>query len=318
MNKLVPILTICVITYNHEKYIKKCLESIINQKTNYKFKVIVCDDCSTDGSMKIIEEYENKYPDLITAIFHERNIGASNNYKFLHNLASTEFVAHIDGDDFMYPDKISMQIDLLLADEKLSICGHLVDYYDENNEKLINIIPNKNNISRYTLPDLLINGMLFMHSSFMYRKSRSNFYKMKNIEIYDYFVLSDLMIEGDALCINTVLGGYRIHEKGLSKNNSNNIILGYLQSYLYLLQNTKSYESLILNASIANVIGFIKSQKYFPKLFLKILLKTRKFPNIFEIIRIRKSRSDYHNNLTKAYSVSNINIKKRFRSLLTE
>ena len=52
--------------------------------------------------------------------------------------------------------------------------------------------------------------------------------------------------------------------------------------------------------------------------FLKILLKTRKFPNIFEIIRIRKSRSDYHNNLTKAYSVSNINIKKRFRSLLTE
>ena len=59
--------------YNHEKYIKQCLDGFIMQKTNFKFEVIVHDDASTDNTANIIREYENKYPDIIKPIYQKEN-----------------------------------------------------------------------------------------------------------------------------------------------------------------------------------------------------------------------------------------------------
>ena len=61
--------SIICITYNHEKYIKDALEGFINQKTNFRFEVVIHDDASTDGTAKIIKEYEQKYPDIIRPIY---------------------------------------------------------------------------------------------------------------------------------------------------------------------------------------------------------------------------------------------------------
>ena len=59
------ICTVLLITYNYSKYLKEALESVINQKTKYKYKVSIFDDASTDGTQEIIKKYENKYPDII-------------------------------------------------------------------------------------------------------------------------------------------------------------------------------------------------------------------------------------------------------------
>lgn len=60
-------------TYNHEKYIQKCLDGFIVQKTNFNFEVLVHDDASTDGTVKIIQAYQTKYPDVIRLFGEEEN-----------------------------------------------------------------------------------------------------------------------------------------------------------------------------------------------------------------------------------------------------
>ena len=67
-------LSICVITYNHEKYISKALDSILMQKTNYSFEVLIADDCSTDNTPNILKEYEERYPAFFQIIYRKKNM----------------------------------------------------------------------------------------------------------------------------------------------------------------------------------------------------------------------------------------------------
>ena len=67
------ILSIVCTAYNHEKYIRKTLEGFVKQKTDYKYKVIVHDDASTDKTRDIIDEFVKKYPDLFVAIYQQEN-----------------------------------------------------------------------------------------------------------------------------------------------------------------------------------------------------------------------------------------------------
>ena len=67
--------SVCVVTYNQEKYIRKCLQSIIDQKADFDFEIIIADDCSTDNTPTIIQEFYAKYPEIVKPIFREKNIG---------------------------------------------------------------------------------------------------------------------------------------------------------------------------------------------------------------------------------------------------
>ena len=78
-----PLVTVTVLCYNFEKYIDDCLSSIVRQITDFPFLVIVGDDCSTDGSRKIIEKYAMQYPELIKTVFLEKNVGAKKNIETL-------------------------------------------------------------------------------------------------------------------------------------------------------------------------------------------------------------------------------------------
>ena len=71
-----PKVSVCVVTYNQEKYIRQCLQSIVDQETDFDFEVIVSDDCSMDGTCAIVQEFVEKYPGMVKPIFHDRNMGA--------------------------------------------------------------------------------------------------------------------------------------------------------------------------------------------------------------------------------------------------
>ena len=64
MNKGEVLVSICCITYNHEPYIRQCLEGFMMQQTNFSFEILIHDDASTDQTAEIICEYEKKYPDI--------------------------------------------------------------------------------------------------------------------------------------------------------------------------------------------------------------------------------------------------------------
>ena len=79
MNNDIKVSVICLV-YNHEKYLRQCLEGFVNQKTNFDFEVLVHDDASTDNSKAIIKEYEEKYPNIIKPIYQKDNYSFYNGF----------------------------------------------------------------------------------------------------------------------------------------------------------------------------------------------------------------------------------------------
>ena len=67
------LVSVVTITYNHEKYIRDCLEGIVMQKTDFAFELLIHDDASTDNTANIIREYEHRFPDIIKPIYQTEN-----------------------------------------------------------------------------------------------------------------------------------------------------------------------------------------------------------------------------------------------------
>lgn len=104
--------TVIIPNYNNERYIAKCIESMLEQ--SYKpAEIIVVDDCSTDSSRDIIKEYERKF-DIVKAIYLEENKGVSNARNKGLEQAKTPYVTFTDGDDFYFSkDKLKNEIELI-------------------------------------------------------------------------------------------------------------------------------------------------------------------------------------------------------------
>ncbi len=131
--------SVVVATYNHEKYIGHTLESIVTQKVNFEFEVLVGEDCSTDGTAKIVKEYAEKYPDIIVPFFREKNLGMFGNIPELMTHAKGEYIAFIEGDDYWIDKcKLQKQVDFLDSHKDYVACFGkciIVDEHDVRNPK---------------------------------------------------------------------------------------------------------------------------------------------------------------------------------------
>ncbi len=171
--------------YNQEKYIAKTLESVVSQKTNFKFEVLVHDDASTDGTSDIIKEYALKYPDIIFPVFQTENQyskGVKITTRFLLPYAKGEFVSFLDGDDY-YSDenKLQTQVDAM-EKEGASACIHSVQKI--LNGKCVGYFPSPTKLNETCVVDklyafkLAIDGELHI-SSIMLKKSSYQTYASK-------------------------------------------------------------------------------------------------------------------------------------------
>lgn len=93
-------LSVIMITYNQEQYIKKAIDSILKQ-TVLPYEIIIGDDFSTDGTREILLSYKQRYPDLIKLIFQTHNLGIYKNYNSVLKEASGDFFVSLSGDDWI-------------------------------------------------------------------------------------------------------------------------------------------------------------------------------------------------------------------------
>jgi len=126
MNK--PLVSVCCITYNHEKYIRDAIEGFLMQKTTIPIEILIHDDASTDGTADIIKEYEAKCPDIIKPIYQTENQYSKgiNPYPvFVYPRARGKYIALCEGDDYWIdPYKLQKQVDFLEANPDCSLCFH--------------------------------------------------------------------------------------------------------------------------------------------------------------------------------------------------
>ena len=205
--------SVCVVTYNQEKYIRQCLQSIVDQETDFVFEVIVGDDCSTDRTRAIVQEFAERYPRIIRLIFHEKNVGPFKNYCAVHLLARGEYVAHCDGDDYYLPLKLSTQASFLDNNPTCVMAAHRVKILDGNYFCSVS----QRNPVLIGVDYLLLNHPCFVHSSIMYRRNASSFIKYIDYDMVDFFIYINFIKIGNIGFINNLLGVYR-KSIGISAN----------------------------------------------------------------------------------------------------
>lgn len=115
-----PLISVVVISFEFERYLAECLDSIIAQSLR-PFEIIVCDDCSTDDSWKIISDYADRHADLIVAFRHPENVGHIANGTHARNMVRGDLLSVIDGDDRWAPHKLEREWAALCADQSARI-----------------------------------------------------------------------------------------------------------------------------------------------------------------------------------------------------
>lgn len=135
----IPVVSVLVLTYNHERFIAKCLDNILMQKIAFPVEVIVHDDASTDGTPGIIRSYAEKYPDIIKPVLQSEN-QMSKGKKFretFHNMAQGEFIAGCDGDDFWTDQhKLAKQVAFLKKNHSYVLSFHDALHFDDETKEI--------------------------------------------------------------------------------------------------------------------------------------------------------------------------------------
>lgn len=217
-----PIVSVCVATYNQERYIKDCLLSVLAQAYDVTLEVLVGDDASTDNTLEIVRDIAGKYPDIVKLFHHKKNMGGCANYQFLIERSKGTYIAHLDGDDFWMPGKLIEQVKFL---ENNSDC---VAVY--SNAVLIN--ESKDILGAFNTPQpqhisleyLLEKGNFLNHSSVLYRE-HLRYLILDFTDIFlDYRINLRFAGQGKLGYINQMLVAYRINAIGSTMVNPSNII----------------------------------------------------------------------------------------------
>lgn len=129
-----PLVSITMITYNHDKFINSAIDSVLNQKVDFKYELLISDDASTDSTQKIIIAYKKLHPDKIFTLLRKENVGAALNSMELKKSARGKYIAILEGDDYWTDDfKLSKQIHFLENHPEIYSTGHLYKIIDKNN-----------------------------------------------------------------------------------------------------------------------------------------------------------------------------------------
>lgn len=129
--------SVAMITYNHELYIKQAIDSILMQNVNFDYEIVIGEDCSPDNTREILKEYKEKYPDKIKLILHEQNIGVRQNCIEVYKKCYGEYIALLEGDDFWTDtDKLQKSIDFLENNKEYIAIAHDVNIINENSIKI--------------------------------------------------------------------------------------------------------------------------------------------------------------------------------------
>lgn len=134
-----PLVSVALITYNHANFIRTAIESILMQKTDFYFELIIADDASTDGTTEIVFEYQKKYPQIIKVLSTTVNLGMHRNAFRLWKACRGKYIAFLEGDDFWsYDLKLQRQVDYLEIHKKAMATAHNVLCISESGDKLPN------------------------------------------------------------------------------------------------------------------------------------------------------------------------------------
>ncbi|HZJ15646.1 MAG TPA: glycosyltransferase [Chthoniobacteraceae bacterium] len=213
-----PKVSVAMVTYRHEPFIAEAIESVLQQRTNFDFELVIGDDCSPDRTGEIVREYAARYPAKIRTHFPQRNEGLTRNLSATIGMCRGQYVAWLEGDDFWTSsEKLQRQTDYLDANPDCAWCFTRAIVVDRKGQTIetrpvVRVIQPK-----YTLADYLRRifqpracTVMFRHR--LFAKFPDWFYEMPTGDMPLHVLNAE---HGDIGFIDEEMAAYRIHPGGV-------------------------------------------------------------------------------------------------------
>ena len=212
------LVSVCCITYNHEPYIRQCLEGFMMQKTTFPFEVLIHDDASTDETAGIIREYEVKYPNIIKPIYQKENQyskGIRISPAFQYPRAKGKYIALCEGDDYWIdPYKLQKQVDFLEKHPGYSMCFHKARVINSQGNVVGGLYEDLEE-KDYSSNEILQNWIV-PTASVLFKKEYTNKIPSSANYLFGDIVLFLTMAEcGKVHCIDEIMSVYRRLDTGM-------------------------------------------------------------------------------------------------------
>lgn len=267
-----PLLSVCIITYNHEKYIRDAIESVLMQKVNFEFDIIIADDNSSDNTRKIILEYKEKYPNRFHLIFQKKNVGAARNWLDLIYFPKSKYIGYLEGDDYWTDQyKLQKQVDFLELNNDYNIIWSNYSMVTENNQVKANCLNfDHSNLvtTKSFFPYRTMTLTCVFRTQSLFRYDLNSFKHTKDNTLY-FCCLKDA--KGHILKDDTAM--YRIHQNSTfsSRDEYFKLVQNILNFYEIYFKIEKNKELMIQLENWSRQISLKRIHKIGLKLFFKVL-----------------------------------------------
>jgi len=234
--------SVLCITYNHEQFIAQAIQSVLMQKTNFDYELVIGEDCSQDETREIVTSFQRRQPEKIRALLWERNLGAATNFIRTYQACQGTYVAILDGDDYWTSShKLQKQVDFLQTHPECSGCFHSVKRVCEDNQSS-RILSPRGRKRMYKFADFGA-GLVANACSMMFRNNLIG----KIPDWYEKSLNGDWIFQilhaehGDIGFIDEVMAVYRIHRGGIwsGQNNSSDGLMELIKTRQLLLAHVK-------------------------------------------------------------------------------
>lgn len=212
-------LSIICPTYNQGKYLHQGIKSILMQKVNFKYEVLVGEDCSPDNSLELLREYERQYPEIFQVFHREQNLRQSKNVYDLFKRSKGKYIIILDLDDYWTDEnKLQKQVDFLEQHPDYIGVAHDFDIVDKDslvvesrdNQEIKNYLGKE-----FLLQDFLDKGFVFQTGTFLYhnvwrdKEDYTILYKADHTVI-DLTIYSMLLLESKIFILPDKMSAYRV------------------------------------------------------------------------------------------------------------
>ena len=273
-----PTVSVCMITYNHEKYIKEAIEGVLMQQCNFDLELVIANDCSTDETDAIVKDIIKNHPEAFKIYYYnqKRNVGVMANFLFALNQCKGKYIAMCEGDDYwITTDKLKKQVNILENNKDVGLVYSNFKHFIQNKSEWVDIPPRFENNRQEIIPKMLKSKFIEFPTT-VFRKSilmkiLTNLGKeFQDSIIGDTRILLETVYFTKIYFLDEVTTVYRIHDESVSHPKEvNKYICTLKDSYLLRKNFVKRYKlnELWLSHSICNTNRALINKAFYSKKF---------------------------------------------------
>lgn len=210
-----------MITYNHEKFIAQALNSILTQRVNFDYEIIVGEDHSTDGTREILMDFYQRHPQRIVPFLRDKNMGAVPNMGATLSACRGDYIALLEGDDYWTdPFKLQKQADFLDGNPNSAMCCHRVQLLEPTGQQHVDPHPGRA-AGAYTIENLLSENFVPACSA-MLRRALIGFLPSwhSGLAMGDWPLFALVSSKGGIELMDEIMAVYRVHHGGIWSSRS--------------------------------------------------------------------------------------------------